>query len=119
METISCSHTCNAIDRQRAMRQQDSARPHIAMLTVDFQTQNNINVLPWSSKSPDWNQLEHLCDELDRRVHQTPHELLDRLGQALQHEWQMIPHVRIQNVIRFMSRRCRTVSAAHGGHNRY
>jgi len=48
-------HILNVIDRQREIFQQDNARLHTARETMDFLTQNNINVLPWSSMSPDLN----------------------------------------------------------------
>ena len=48
-------HILNVIDRQREIFQQDNARLHTAMETMDFLTQNNINVMPWSSMSPDLN----------------------------------------------------------------
>jgi len=43
----------------------------VAML---FHTQNNINVSPWPSKSPDLKPIEHLLDELYVRFRlQQPH----------------------------------------------
>jgi len=52
-------------------------------ITMDVLTQNNINVLPWPSKSPDLNPIKHLWDELDRRVRQRQPQSLDQLSQAL------------------------------------
>ena len=46
-------HMLNVIDRQREILQQDNDRPHTARVAMDCLTQNNINVLPWPSKSPD------------------------------------------------------------------
>jgi transposase len=51
--------------------------------TMDVLTQNDINVLPLPSKSPDLNPIKHLWDELDRRVRQRQAQSLDQLSQAL------------------------------------
>jgi transposase len=55
---------------------------------MDYFEQNNINVLPWSSKSPNLNPIEHLWDQLDTRVRQRqpPPQTLDQLSQMLQQE---------------------------------
>ena len=50
--------------------QQD--RPHTARATQAFLQQNSINVLSWSSKSPDLDPIEHIWDELDRQVRLRP-----------------------------------------------
>jgi hypothetical protein len=53
-------HLMQVIDRQRELFQQDNARPHTVRVTMDYLEQNNINVLPWPSKSPDLNPIENL-----------------------------------------------------------
>ena len=67
-------------------------RPHL-LPTRDYLTNQNVNVLPCPSKSPDLNPIEHLWDELDRRVRQRqqPPLTLAQLANALQDEWQRIP----------------------------
>lgn len=70
--------------------QQDNARP----LTVDLLICQNIQLLPWPSRSPDLSSIEHLWDHLGRQLRcraqqptTTPH-----LEQALREEWQRIPN---------------------------
>jgi transposase len=49
-------------------------------------------VLPWPSKSPDLNPIEHLMDDLDRRVRQRQPQpqYLQQLVNALQDEWNIV-----------------------------
>ena len=56
----------------------------------------------------DLNPIEHLLDELDKRVRQRqpPHQTLDQLRQMLQQEWRTIPRNNVRNVIESMPRRC-------------
>jgi transposase len=111
----------HVIDRQRELFQQDNATPHTARLAMDYLKQNTINVLPWPSKSPDWNPIESLRNHLDKRVHQRqpPPQTLDQLCQMLEQEWRTIPRNYIRELIESMPRRCRAVLAASGGHTRY
>ena len=114
-------HLIPAIDVRRQMFQHDNARPHTARVTVDYLAQNNVPVLPWPSKSPDLNPIEHLWDLLDRRVRrrQPQPQTLEQLRNALQDEWGRIPQQQIRRLIQSMPRRCQAVLDAHGGNTRY
>jgi transposase len=72
--------------------QHDNARCHVARVCQDFLNQNHIRVIPWPTLSPDLSPIEHLWDELGRRVRhrQNPLETLQELRDALMHEWNNI-----------------------------
>jgi transposase len=55
-------------------------------------------VLPWPSKSPDLNPIEHPWDDLDKRVRQRQPQpqSLQQLVNALQDEWNNIPQEAIR-----------------------
>ena len=78
-------HMLPAMNLRRKVFQHDNARPHSARATVDFLANHNVTVLPWPSKSPYWNPIEHLWDDLDWRVRscQTAPQILQELQQAL------------------------------------
>jgi hypothetical protein len=72
--------------------QHDNARCQVARVCQDFLNHNHIRVLPWPALSPYMSPIEHLLDELDRRVHrQNPPKTLQGLHDALVREWNNIP----------------------------
>ena len=101
--------------------QQDNARPHVARVNMAFLDQHNINVLPWSSLSPDLSSIEHVWDQLGRQVRRLRNlrQTLPELTQALQEEWQNIPMPRINWMIASMRRRCQAVVNGNGLITRY
>lgn len=101
--------------------QQDNARPHSARLTQTLLQQNNVDILRWPARSPDLSPIEHLWDELGRRIRRNNHQIINiaQLTAALQREWDAIPLGTIQTLIRSMRRRCVACIDSEGGHNRY
>ena len=70
--------------RGAVMLQQDNARPHVARVVTDFLRQQNVNTLPWPAVSPDLSPIEHLWDEMERRLPNLP-LTLNQLGHDLEH----------------------------------
>ena len=100
--------------------QQDNARCHISRVAMNFLNDNHIRTLPWPALSPDLNPIEHLWDELGRRVRRrvNPPESIDQLQRALTDEWNNIPQAFVMRLIGSMRRRCLAVINARG-HTRY
>ena len=81
------------VQQRNLILQQDNARPHVARVCQDFLANNNIAPLAWPPYSPDLTLIEHMWDELDRRVRKrrNPPATLSQLRNALIDEWNNIP----------------------------
>lgn len=101
------------------MFQHDGARPHSARVTREFLDDEEVQVLNWVPYSPDFNPIEHLWDELGRRVARREPHTRRELIRMLQEEWEAIPQATIQRLIRSMRSRCAECVAARGGHTAY
>ena len=101
--------------------QQDNARAHTARITMDFLNTNGVNIMEFPARSPDLNPIEHVWDELGRRLkgRQRQPRSVPELAQALQEEWNNIPMRRIRAVCQSMRSRLRACENANGGHTRY
>ena len=109
------------VQRHQMTFQHDKARPHVARVCQDFLPNNNIVPLDWPPYSPDLSPIEHLWDELDRRVRRcrnTPNTL-GQLQTALLEGWENIPMRKINVLVNSMQRRIKAVINARGGHTRY
>ena len=87
----------------------------------DFLTQNNVIPLDWPPYSPDLSPIEHLWDELDRRVRSRLHvpNNVQQLTAVLQKEWNHMPLRKINTLINSMANRIREATHANGGHTRF
>jgi len=98
----------------------DGATCHTERTTRTFLGNNRVNTLAWPAKSPDLNVIEHVWDQLQRRVRKngplpvTRHEL----RQLIEREWNL-PQAFLRNYVMSMQSRCRAVNTANGGHTRY
>jgi len=83
--------------------QQDNALPHTARGSMACLTQNNINVLPWPSLSPDMAPIEHVWDEIGRRIAAGRHPTtVAQLEQRLVFEWNHLPQAFFQTLVNSM-----------------
>ena len=100
--------------------QQDNAPCHTSKMTTNYLLCNRINVLPWPPQSPDMNPIEHMWDELERRLYkQEKATSLDDLYLKLQSVWYDIPIEVVRNLISSMPRRVEALLKARGGITKY
>ena len=107
------------VQQRNLILQQDNARPHVARVCQDFLTNNNTAPLAWSPYSPDLTPIEHMWDELDRRVRKCrnpppppPPATLAQLRNALIDEWNNIPMRTVNALVNSVQRRIRAATAA-------
>lgn len=105
----------------RGMRlAQDNAPCHAARGTVAMLRANNVRVIDWPPNSPDLNPIEHMWDELKRRMRQLPpQQTLAQLRRAAVQTWDAIPQNFIHRYIVSMRSRCLAVIRANGGNTMY
>lgn len=99
----------------------DNAKPHTARIVQNYITEVGFRVMEWPACSPDLNPIEHLWDELKRRIRARFHSptSIPELIIAVEEEWLNIPQETISNLIRSMPNRMRDVIRARGGHTHY
>ena len=81
----------------------------------------DITWLPWPGQSPDLNPIEHLWDELERRIRlkqKNPRNVRE-LEELLQQCWLEISDEIYQNLVESMNRQVEAVIKAHSYPTRY
>lgn len=99
----------------------DNARCHSAATTRQYLNEVGIRTMEWPALSPDLNPIEHVWDELKRRVRKRdpPPATIERLKSALIEEWQDISQEDIKKIIRSIKNRLEAVIRARGGNTKY
>ena len=80
-----------------------------------------VEELDWPAVSPDLNLIEHLWDELERRLRARPSHptSVPDLTNALLEEWSNIPIDTLLNLVDSLPTRVEAVIAAKGGPTQY
>ena len=92
-----------------------------ACVVHDYLTQQNVDVLPWQADSSDLSPIEHVWNEMERRLHHLQNQpvTLPEIGLALIRIWNNIPQAFCNPLIRSIRRRCQACINANGGHTGY
>lgn len=106
---------------------QDCDPKHMAILLMGrekkgiegFFKKENVNMLSWPPQSPDLNPIEHIWEEVDRKIRQKNFSKTGELFKAISEEWSKIPLDYIASLINSMPRRCAAVIAARGYATKY
>lgn len=101
--------------------QHDNAPPHRGIIARDFLDTFGIERLEHPPNSPDLNPIEHLWDEVDRRLRALPVQpnTHEELVAAVLLIWDQVDQETIDILIRSMPRRCAAVRQARGGNTLY
>lgn len=109
------------VQQHQLTLQQDNARPHVARICRDYLQAQHVDPLEWPPYSPDLSPIEHLWDEIDRRIRRRPQapQNLQQLTDAIIEEWDRLPQRKINTLVLSMHKRIRAATLARGGHTRY
>ena len=109
------------LDEDDAYFQDDNAPIHRSHKVRSWKERNGLLSLPWPAQSPDLNPIEHLWDELERRVRKRPHSMsnVQCLKEALIEEWKMIPSSVCEKLVISLVDRVKAVLQSKGNPTEY
>uniref|UniRef100_A0AC35U2B8 DDE_3 domain-containing protein n=1 Tax=Rhabditophanes sp. KR3021 TaxID=114890 RepID=A0AC35U2B8_9BILA len=99
--------------------QQDNDPKHTSTLVKEWFFDHSVNVLPWPSQSPDLNPIEHLWDEVERRIRPRNYKNATELYNAIEAAWRAIPVSVCQKLVDSMKNRCQAVKKSKGWPTEY
>lgn len=120
LETVCLPHA-RRVYGNNFLLQDDNAPAHRARTVNAFIQAQGVTRLPWPSKSPDMNPIEHAWDQLDRairRLDPAPANL-QQLRAALVNEWNNLAVANINTLIDSMPARIIALENSRGGATRY
>jgi hypothetical protein len=81
--------------------QHDSAPCHKAMSVREWFVDNKVPEIDWPAQCPDLNPIEHLWNEIERRLHYRPQRptSLNARASALQEKWATIPSETFRHLV--------------------
>lgn len=108
------------LNKKEIIFQQDNASCHKAKSVMEWFNTNKIKVLPWSPQSPDLNPIEHLWDQLKRKIYEkNSPQTLDELWIKCEEVWNEITHARCSKLVYSMENRVKEVLKSRGGYTTY
>ena len=97
---------------------QHGAISHTALTTLNlFLQTHRIKVLPWPSKSPDLNPVEHVWDDINRMVRRRGPVNVRQYYSNLQ--WNAIAQQTCMRNVASMRSRCQAFTQANSGYTRF
>ena len=101
--------------------QRDNDCKHTSHRALSWFYSYNIKLLPWPSSSPDMNIIEHVWNELDRRIRRRKRlpRNQEELWVALQEEWYGLDLAFIRKLYDSLPARVEALKKAKGHHTRY
>lgn len=101
--------------------QHDNARVHKAQVITEWFQDMGVQELDWPAQSPDINPIEHMWDELERRLRARPQRPTTKseLFAVLQEEWNSIPASTYRKLVESLPRRVEDIIQAKGGSTAY
>ena len=107
--------------KNKCIFMQDNDPKHKSRLTMTWLQEQGVQVMPWTTNSPDLNPIEFAWEIIKQRVRdmgpaKNMEQLWDRIGQAMQSIWDDDVSQHLGKVVRSMPKRIAAVIKAKGGH---
>ncbi|GFV52059.1 transposable element Tcb1 transposase [Trichonephila clavipes] len=101
----------------RAMFQQDNARQHVARIVQSLFVNHQIELLPWTARSPDHSPIENMWPMVAKQLTliTPPAAIPDQLWQRGEATWSAVLQEHIQSLFESMPRRVVVVISNNGG----